>query len=74
MNQRSMLMRTLNPDIVGLMLEVLEPLPTNRRERTAHENELVAQAQLDDLLDALHGIGWVPRGNGRWTDTTESTK
>ena len=68
-------MRTVNPDMVGLMLEALEPLSTSRRERTAHENELVAQAQLDDLLDALHGIGWVPRGNGRWADnTSESAK
>ena len=76
-------MHTLNPDMVGLMLEAFEPpLLVSRRglldrldRRDAHENELVAQAQLDDLLDALHGIDWIPRGNGRWTDSTsESTK
>ena len=61
-------MRTVNPDMVGLMLEALEPVSTSRRERTAHENELVAQAQLEDLLDVLHGVGWLSHGNGRWAD------
>ena len=61
-------MRTVNPDMVGLMVEALEPVLTGRCERTAHENELVAQVQREDLLDALHGVGWLSHGNGRWAD------
>ena len=63
-------MNVINPAIIGLMFEAFE-LPSRstfhvEHSRTAHENELAAQRQLDELLEALHGVNWAPSGNGRY--------
>ena len=63
-------MRTPNLYIVGLVLDVIEPLTSRIPPiRAVHENELAAQCDLEEWLDVLYGANWTPRGNGRYSET-----